>query len=213
MDFLAAATSPTLSGGYILFSLIVSIAITFSCWYLARESGRNEVLAIVLGFFCGLFALLVYLFLWARDTGGRTRRKPDPADMYRHGIYPGPPPGTGEPYFAYGQDDNFSSYPPPAAAPPGYGYPQAGSYCPRCGEPQEPHSDFCLRCGEKIPHVAPATSVDHIEQQPPPRELGPPPAPPPPPGPRQPMPPPPGPASGPAAPTGPDAKPPPSQWK
>jgi hypothetical protein len=99
---------------------------------------------------CGLFALVVYLLLWARDTGGRTKRRPGQFDAYHQGTYPALPPDSRDPYYANTADGPYIT---PVTAESAYSYdsPGAGSYCPRCGTAQEPGSAFCLQCGERVP--------------------------------------------------------------
>ena len=88
----------------LVLTIIMTGALTYGCWYFARMSGRNEALAVVWGVMCGIFAFIVYIVLWAKDTGGQTRpvRVHDP---YAHGPYgvqglvPSPPPSQAYAYW------------------------------------------------------------------------------------------------------------------
>ena len=48
-------------------SAIIGLAITIGCMYgcytIAKKNGRNPILALVLGFFFSLIALIVYLII------------------------------------------------------------------------------------------------------------------------------------------------------
>ncbi|HEY5531935.1 MAG TPA: zinc ribbon domain-containing protein [Candidatus Anoxymicrobiaceae bacterium] len=154
----------------LVFTILITGALAYGCWYFARMSGRNEALAVVWGVMCGIFAFIVYLILWAKDTGGRTRpvRVDDP---YAHGPYgaqglmPPPPPSQA---YAYGHGTWQAGAPAPEQAGKG-----AGSFCHRCGTRQITGDQFCPNCGEKI-HILPAAAASPYEVVRPP--AGPPPS-------------------------------------
>lgn len=150
MQILGAANQEFFSGTSMIIGLFVSLGAAFGCWYFARQSGRNEAWAIVWGLLCGLLAFLIYVILWAKDTGGRTKKSPGAYDAYNYAAYTGLPPDPHDPYYTNAANEPYS--PPPIADFP-YGSDSQGlaSYCPRCGAPQEPESMFCPQCGERVP--------------------------------------------------------------
>lgn len=170
MQILGAANQEFFSGTSMIIGLFVSLGAAFGCWYFARQSGRNEAWAIVWGLLCGLLAFLIYVILWAKDTGGRNRKPQGPYDTYDQGAYAGPPPYSPDPYSA---DAANEPYPPSPIADFPYGSDSQGlgSYCPRCGAPQEPESMFCPQCGERIPATGrvepPASPTQPIIDAPP----------------------------------------------
>jgi hypothetical protein len=149
---LGAVFGEQYSWAYWLVAISMNLLICFGCWWLARESGRNEALAILWGLLCGLLAFLVYLFLWARDTGGKVRRKPGQYYPEYLRAYTGPGTQTPDPYYPGAPD---GAYTPPVMPDRQFSYDSAGaaSYCPRCGIAQGPESQFCPQCGERLPAI------------------------------------------------------------
>jgi len=105
---LAASNEELLSSAAsLMFGLAVSAGCAYGCWYFAKNSGRNEALAIVWGIMCGVIALLVYLVLYSRTAAGAAPRRrlttrADTRVTGRRPIHniPGVPAGRGPAAFA-----------------------------------------------------------------------------------------------------------------
>ena len=48
---------------YFLILLIPAAITTYFCYKLAKDKNRNEFIAIILGIYFGIFALIYYLFI------------------------------------------------------------------------------------------------------------------------------------------------------
>ncbi len=145
---IAAANDEIISSAVsLIFGLAASAACAYGCWYFAKNSGRNEALAIVWGIMCGVAALLVYLVLYSQDSSRRRAAQ----THYYPGGYP-----------EYGQQPypQYPTAPFPAAAPAAVPGGAGGRYCPRCGAIQVPGAVFCEHCGERIPGIEPQPPAD-----------------------------------------------------
>jgi zinc-ribbon domain len=154
MHILGEVFNQQYSWAYWLIAVSINVLFCFGCWWLAKEAGRNEAWAIVAGLMCGLWAFLVYLFLWAKDTGGRARRKPQSYYTDYPRTYTDPPPYSPDPYYTSAPDDTYIT---PVVVDPPFSYDSAGAggYCTRCGNAQELGAQFCPHCGERVSVTGP----------------------------------------------------------
>ena len=151
-----AATSfnASYSTAYIVIALVVSVIMCVASGKLMEMAGHPFWAGALLGFFCGIFGLIVAIALYMTSDRRRPAAPLYPPGMYGYGqqppTYPPPPPGYG------GQE-----YQQPPAPGPAYGaqaYPTPGPIpgtqppvemitCPQCSAQVPAGTEFCGYCG------------------------------------------------------------------
>jgi len=106
---------------YLVIAFFISMIIAFASGKLVQESGQSFWLGFLLGFFCGIFGLLVAVALYFTSDRRRPRQI-NPTEHYGYGS-PILPPSS-----PYEMD---------------YG----GGVCAQCHAPLSPGSEFCPNCG------------------------------------------------------------------
>ena len=87
---------PTMSSGaymtYLIIGLVVSVVIAGVSGWLMQESGHSFALGFVLGFFCGIFGLIVAIAMYFTSDHRKPKTMPvPPMDMYGYGSAILPP--------------------------------------------------------------------------------------------------------------------------
>ncbi|MHB8896081.1 MAG: double zinc ribbon domain-containing protein [Candidatus Geothermincolia bacterium] len=132
MNLAATSLNASYSAGYIVIALVVSLILCVACGKLMQEAGQPFWAGALLGFFCGIFGLIVALiFYFSREKRSRNPIAMYPPEMYGYG-----PPST--------------PYPPPPAwsGPQPHVQPGPGTApCPQCSSPNQVGAEFCGYCG------------------------------------------------------------------
>jgi hypothetical protein len=158
------------SAGYLLAVLVVAAAFAVISGLLMDKAGHPFWAGALLGFFCGIFGLVVAIaFYFARDRRPPVTYGPQaPYQGYGYGP-PGapPPPYSQQPYQQppeyYGQQQPLQPVPPPPPEYPGaprqeidpralpaapVEHAAAGTLvCPQCGSHVRAGTEFCASCG------------------------------------------------------------------
>lgn len=125
---------------YFLVVLVVSVILGLVSGKLMLESGRSFWLGFPLGFFCGIFGLLVAVALYFTSDRRRPQKVPmQPMDMYGYG----------------------SATLPPSPMEMGY---QPG-LCMQCHAPMPAGSEFCPNCGNYVATPPPQPYAQQPYQQ------------------------------------------------
>jgi hypothetical protein len=158
----------TYSAGYLLLVLVVASAFAVGSGFLMQAAGYPFWAGALLGFFCGIFGLVVAIaFYFSRDRRRPAAYPAPPYHAYGYGQQV-PPPGYlpqnyQQPPEYTGPQQPLSPVPPP---PPGFaGQPAppldprtlppapaedsaAGTVvCPQCGAHVHGNTEFCGGCG------------------------------------------------------------------